>query len=190
MKISHTRSDEPVAVGYHGTSEDAAADVLSVGFVASENDYDWLGQGVYFFQDAPRRALAWATERHPKPAVMRSEISLAACMDLLDVEWFSLLNEAHDGYIDRCKRLGMPVPRQSFGAHRLDSAVINYAADLSELDGKIIETVRGAFTEGRPAFPDSALFDLSHVQIAVRDVTAILATQIVSLAADGEVEGA
>jgi hypothetical protein len=95
-------------------------------------------------------------------------------MDLLDINWFSFLNEAYDSYVTRCKRLGIVLPRQTSGAHRLDQAVINYAADLLAAAGTPIRSVRGAFAEGRSAFPDSALLDRSHVQIAVRDPEVIL----------------
>jgi hypothetical protein len=36
--------------GYHGTSQTKAANILKYGFLASDNDYDWLGTGIYFFQ--------------------------------------------------------------------------------------------------------------------------------------------
>jgi hypothetical protein len=35
--------------GYHGTSQTKAANILKHGFLASDNDYDWLGTGIYFF---------------------------------------------------------------------------------------------------------------------------------------------
>jgi hypothetical protein len=47
-------------LGYHGTSRENAIRILNNGFRVSSNDYDWLGEGVYFFQDAPMRALQWA----------------------------------------------------------------------------------------------------------------------------------
>jgi hypothetical protein len=54
---------EPLQVyGYHGTSQTKALSILDRGFRASDNDYDWLGTGIYFFQDAPLRAKQWATE--------------------------------------------------------------------------------------------------------------------------------
>lgn len=46
--------------GYHGTNTEAAATIIQQGFNVSSNDYDWLGTGVYFFQDAPVRAWEWA----------------------------------------------------------------------------------------------------------------------------------
>jgi hypothetical protein len=43
--------DPPIQVfGYHGTSREKANTILSEGFRVSDNDYDWLGKGVYFFQ--------------------------------------------------------------------------------------------------------------------------------------------
>jgi hypothetical protein len=58
----------------------------------------------------------------------------------------------------------------------LDRAVINYAIGILAEQGIMIRTVRGAFSEGSPVFPQSALFDRAHVQIAVRDVALIEAT--------------
>ena len=54
-------------------------------FQLSRNDYDWLGDGVYFFQDGLLRAWQWARERHgDEAAVIGAEIRLVDCMDLLD----------------------------------------------------------------------------------------------------------
>ena len=55
--------------GYHGTSQTKAASILENGFLASDNDYDWLGTGIFFFQDAPIRAKQWAIEQHPNSAI-------------------------------------------------------------------------------------------------------------------------
>jgi hypothetical protein len=48
--------------GYHGTSRNAAEMIVSEGWKLSQNEYDWLGDGVYFWQDAPHRALEWAQQ--------------------------------------------------------------------------------------------------------------------------------
>lgn len=37
--------------GYHGTSEENAAQIIKSKFIPSENHDDWLGYGVYFFID-------------------------------------------------------------------------------------------------------------------------------------------
>ena len=47
-------------VGYHGTSLGTALRIVNrvQGFRWSERDYDWLGAGIYFWEFAPRQALA------------------------------------------------------------------------------------------------------------------------------------
>ena len=30
---------------------------------SSENDYDWLGSGIYFWEEGPKRALEWAQRK-------------------------------------------------------------------------------------------------------------------------------
>lgn len=161
--------------GYHGTTAETVGRILAQGFRASRNDYDWLGDGVYFFQDAPLRAADWAKAHHApeRPAVVGAEISLDDCLDLLDIGWSSILAEAYDGFLRLCRQTAQPIPRQTGGAHRLDRYVLNYAAAVLAESGIAVRSIRAAFSEGTPVFPNSALFDRSHVQIAVRDLGVI-----------------
>ena len=50
---------------YHGCDREIAEAVLSGKgtLQPSENDYDWLGPGIYFWVDSPDRALDWAKDR-------------------------------------------------------------------------------------------------------------------------------
>jgi hypothetical protein len=161
--------------GYHGTCASAADSILRNGFKLSQNEYDWLGDGIYFFQDAPERAWEWAQHRWPsEPAVLKSRLRLEDCMDLLDSGWSSLLADAYDQFLKRMNRAGLSVPRQTMGAHRLDRYVINFAVGMLGEAGIQIRAVRGAFLEGAPVFPNSFLFDRAHVQIAIRDVDLIM----------------
>ena len=163
--------------GYHGTTIQAASSILQEGFRFSRNEYDWLGDGIYFFQDAPTRAWEWATTQHGvEAAVLGAVIRLEDCMDLLDIQWAPVLAEAYDAFLAQLKRVQLPLLRQTSGAHRLDRAVINYAIGILAEQGIMIRTVRGAFSEGSPVFPQSAFFDRAHVQIAVRDIALIEAT--------------
>jgi hypothetical protein len=161
--------------GYHGTSVDNAQIILREGFKISRNEYDWLGDGVYFFQDAPMRAAQWANELFgPEAAVVAVRIELVDCMDLLDIAWGRLLADSYDAFLRHLKSAGLPMPRQTTGAHRLDREVINYTLGLlEERHGQKVRSVRASFAEGRPVFANSALLDKSHVQIAVRDLSAI-----------------
>ena len=167
------------SIGYHGTSRSAAATIIRDGFLFSSNRFDWLGDGVYFFQEAPERAQAWAVERHgpDEAAVLRAAIDLDGCMDLLDPAWFRLLTEAHDAVVEQTRRAGQRLPKQEGLAHGVDRLVINYAIGILEGQGQPIRSVRGVFAEGRPAFPGSALLDQAHIQLAVRDTGAILSLE-------------
>ena len=158
--------------GYHGTSSDSAEGILTTGFILSRNPYDWLGDGVYFFQDAPQRAWEWAARHHGNTAaVIGATIELLDCIDLLDSVWNSVISDSYNSYLSNHKDSGRALPEQIGGAHRLDRGVLNYTIGvLSEHDINIA-CVRAAFAEGRPVYPDSAIFDRSHVQIAVRDTT-------------------
>ena len=163
------------AIGYHGTSVRAARRILSSGFEISRNEYDWLGGGAYFFQDAPARALEWARERFgDDAAVIGAEIDLEDCIDLLDVQWHPVVQESYADLLGRLKASDQPVPRQTAGAHRLDRAVINRMVGLLQSRGILVRSVRAAFIEGEPLFPGSALWNRSHVQIAVRDSVAVV----------------
>jgi hypothetical protein len=161
------------------TSLEAAEGILAQGYATSQNEYDWLGEGVYFFQDAPLRALEWARQRHgADAAVLQSRISLVDSMDLLDIAWFEELTVVHDEFVAAAKRAGLALPRQTSGAHRLDRDVINYLAGVLADKGIVIRSVRAAFFEGKPVYPNSAIYDRAHIQIAVRDTSAIIETEI------------
>jgi hypothetical protein len=163
------------AIGYHWTSVQAAQRILSSGFQASRNEYDWLGDGAYFFQDAPARALEWARRRFgDDAAVVGAEIDLDDCIDLLDVIWQQVISRCYDRYHAMLQDAGLPLPRQTRGAHRVDRSVMNYVAQTIRRRGLSVTAVRAVFAEGDPLFPGSALLSRSHVQIAVREPSAIL----------------
>src|SRR5438132_13919141 len=105
--------------GYHGTSTEGAASILREGFRVSRNPYDWLGDGVYFWQDAPRRAWEWAAERYgERAAVVGALIRPDGCMDLLDIYWSRTLTDTYNAYLSQTKRAGLQLPRQTPAAHR------------------------------------------------------------------------
>ena len=164
-----------IVSGYHGTSSEAAEKIMVEGFQPSRNPYDWLGDGVYFFQDAPQRAWDWAIERQGNfAAVVGANILLEGCIDLLDLGWYQVMADAYDSYVKILKDSGQSIPVQSRGAHRLDREVMNYMIGVLSESGFRVACVRAAFGEGRPVYPDSAFYDRAHVQIAVRDIEACI----------------
>ena len=57
-------------LGYHGCDSEVGERVLAgeMELKPSTNPYDWLGTGIYFWENNPGRALAWArmAARHAK----------------------------------------------------------------------------------------------------------------------------
>lgn len=170
---------QPLRVyGYHGTSKRSAQKIIERGFDFSTNNYDWLGTGVYFFQDAPMRAAAWAKERYPdSPAVIRSELVLENCIDLLDIAWNPIIQETYGMFVREYQKANIPLPRQNpqrSKAHRLDCAFFNYIVEKVLASQNIaIDSIRAVFNEGDRIYPNSALSDRSHIQIVIRDLSLI-----------------
>jgi hypothetical protein len=178
--------NDPIEIyGYHGTSRTKAMNIQHNGFVASDNDYDWLGTGIYFFQDAPIRAKQWAAQQHPEdPAVIRALIRLDNCIDLFDITWQPLLKNIYNSFVKRYRTTNRPLPKQNpdrSKAHRLDCAFLNYSIEFLDLLGQPADSVRAVFMEGNRLFPDSAIFDLAHVQIAIRNPALIIKIEIIEI---------
>ncbi|MDP2661745.1 MAG: hypothetical protein Q8R28_13540 [Dehalococcoidia bacterium] len=170
-------------VGYHGTTVAAAEAIMEHGFSSSRNEEDWLGDGAYFFQDAPSRAWEWAKEkagrRDDNPAVVVALVRLEDCMDFADIGWAEGIKQFYPECIAFRNRHGLPMPLQDGKAHRLDREVINFAIGrLAEEDQGGWRSVRGVFIEGKPVFRGSAIYDRSHIQVAVRDPSLITVQRI------------
>lgn len=178
-------------VGYHGGDAHAIRGVLlgEEPLRSSRNDYDWLGSGIYFWEQGPARAFQFAVNeaaRRPakvnSPDVVGAYIFLGTCFDLLDVKFTETLAEFyHDFEADLASR-GQRMPQNERSRpdgtkllHKLDRAVIEYTLAMLELNQGIkFDTVRGAFIEGDRVYPGAEIFQQTHIQIAVRNPDCIL----------------
>jgi len=91
-------------LGFHGCDRSVAAAVISrkKALKPSRNSYDWLGEGIYFWENNPRRALEFAVQSQARlrrgqravknPAVIGAVIDLGYCMNLLDAKFLNVLN--------------------------------------------------------------------------------------------------
>lgn len=152
--------------------------ILAGGFVPSVNEWDWLGHGVYFWQDAPIRAFRWAQERLDDPVVVAAQIRLDGFVDLLDQRGVKTLQ---DFAADFEKKEQATRLANASGANRLDCAVFNFATGVLSWLGEEVTGYRAACVEGKPLTPGSPIYDLSHVQLVVIDHRAILETWIVPI---------
>jgi hypothetical protein len=176
------------ALGYHGCDAALGEAVLRGEKVLqpSENDYDWLGTGIYFWENDPKRALEWARAAKRMPELCRTEIhapfALGAIIDLgssLDLTVSGPLEKLKKAHEIFSVQTQVPITNEgtiaSPGRRKLDCAVVNFLHDLLEEAGEEpFDSVRALFPEGGPLFPESGFLDRTHVQIAVRKETSII----------------
>lgn len=163
-------------LGYHGCDEAVARRLLKgEPFRQSNNAYDWLGPGIYFWEANPKRALEFAgevAERSPslirRPAVVGAVIDLGHCLDLSTSAGIGRLKIAYRS-LKQDKVGNLPKNGKKLLLRYLDCAVLNrlHAIHLDDAPDAPIETVRGIFVEGNPAYPGAGFRDKTHVQIAV-----------------------
>lgn len=178
-------------VGYHGCDASTVERVLLHGehLVPSNNRWDWLGKGVYFWEFGPQRAMDFAHEQMrrgkvEKPAVLGAFIHLGRCFDLTDTEHTSQLTEVFPLWRGAFSAQGgaLPQNRKGKGSDELllrnrDCALINWynekILDPGTQGGYHYQSVRGVFVEGEPVYEGAGIFTKTHIQIAVRDLACI-----------------
>lgn len=171
-----------LVLGYHGCDESTAVNVVNrrEDQNPSRNEYDWLGSGLYFWEDSTARALKWAKDearkgdgKVKKPAVLGAIIDLGNCLNLIDAEHLEMVRAAHQAYLNLCNISELKPARnkgKDLQARYLDKAVFETLHKLREEEGKApFDTVRAFFVEGEPLYPEAGLRSLDHIQICVRN---------------------
>jgi len=156
-----------MVIAYHGCDAKVAERILrGAPFRKSQNDYDWLGEGIYFWEYGADRALQFAREQHARgkvkrPTIVGALIQLGNCFDLMDTKFTRELASAYGMLQNRPERVGIR---------------LNYYLDSFEPRGIGYDSVRCGFVEGEPAFEGSGIHQQSHVQLAVRNPGCIVGT--------------
>lgn len=187
--FEHSRAVPPYVLGYHGTTQASAGEILSGStYKPSLKSYDWLGSGWYVWQDDPMRAEEWAQARHGRDiAVLEVTIDISACFDLIQRKYLVPLQKHAQRVLNGLPEDRIALMRQSELLHDIDCTLIEtFCEAVRRPDGSPrFTTVRGCFKEGEPVFDwqrplaaasrvTSALQSMDHVQIAVRDSSAIV----------------
>ena len=179
-------------LGYHGCDRAIGERVLAgeESLIPSENNYDWLGTGIYFWENSARRALDWArfAQENPRftrakirdPFVVGAIVDLRFCLDLLEAESIAVVARGHKRLRESCEAAGLtlPVNRRINGElilRRLDCAVINYVHLLREQEGEsAFDSVRAPFIEGSPLYKEAGFHERTHVQICLRKAEQVI----------------
>ena len=175
-----------LVVGYHGCDARVAHDIISMkgALHPSQNPWDWLGHGFYFWEDSPVRAQRWAEAESKRsdskikqPAVLGAVVDLGNCLNLADTEALKNVKLAHDEYEKFCDSAGLAKAANrgpDLRARYLDCAVMELLHQLRQEEGRpAFDTVRGFFIEGRELYPGAGFRELDHIQICVRSLDQI-----------------
>ena len=168
-------------IAYHGCDRLVRDSVINGGTLKkSTNTYDWLGNGIYFWENDERRALEWAefqkkVGKVKEPAVVGAVIDLGNCLDLTQRDSVDFLKAGYQLLLLRSKSSNFKIPDNhtvnksgDILKRDLDCAVIEQIHYMNRVKGyDSFDTVRGLFPEGDEVYPGSCFVDKTHVQICV-----------------------
>jgi hypothetical protein len=165
-------------LGYHGCDRGVGERILKgEPFKQSNNDYDWLGAGIYFWEANPLRGLDFAREaktrkisKIKKPFVIGAVISMGLCLDLTTTAGVEQVRAAHKSLIEVTAAGQFDLPKNTVDGllRPLDCAVLQMVHNIRTDRGEqAIDTVKGIFIEGEPVYEGSGFHEKTHVQIAV-----------------------
>jgi hypothetical protein len=166
-------------LGFHGCNKSVFNDVVkkSRPLAPSNNSYDWLGSGVYFWENSYARAFDWASERHGEDAaVIGAVIDLGHCLNLTDYENSEIVRTAYLSLKRDIRKYNLVMPQnknlktnEDWLIRDLDCAVINHIHLITDSMGiEPFDSVRGIFTEGKPIYPGAGFRGKTHVQLCIR----------------------
>ena len=175
-----------IVLGYHGCDREFGENILAghTELHSSTNDYDWLGSGIYLWENDSVRALDWAkkVQKHGKmsrsvmsePFVLGVIVEMDHCLDLLQAQSIALVKEAYHALKQAHDQAGQRLPQNSrhqgeLALRRLDCAVIRYLHQFRlEAGLQPFDTIRAAFPEGHQLYPGAGFQERTHIQLCIR----------------------
>lgn len=165
-------------LGFHGCNKDTFNEVIYNRKMLKKSNkaYDWLGSGIYFWENSYSRAVDWAKEHYEKDGtVIGAIIDLGYCLDLTDYRSTSILKNGYAILKDYCDNSGIDLPQNKFGhskidklVRNLDCAVIQTIHDYNLENGlQSYDSVRGMFDEGNDMYPGAGFKEKTHTQVCV-----------------------
>ncbi len=177
-----------IVFGFHGCDKSVAEKIINLKEPLNQslNNYDWLGNGIYFWENSPSRALEFAKELKSKnkintPCVIGSFIQLGNCFDLLDFENLQYLKYGYVIVKSVFDKQNEPLPlnkvakdSNEFLLRQLDCAVIEGIHKIRIQQAlESFDSVRGVFWEGQELYPNAGFREKDHIQICIRNPNCI-----------------
>ncbi|QDQ28651.1 hypothetical protein FNU76_21105 [Chitinimonas arctica] len=183
-----------LVVVYHGCDATVRDDLVSGQLGAlteSNNRYDWLGPGAYFFENDPVRAqlFAQASKDNPEKLYTAKPIAAPAVVGavLRISHWLDMTTQPaiqeFTAYLEAMKQVGLPLPKNHKASdsdvdillRELDRAVFKFIHEARVEDKQpAYQAVRGAFSQGDRVAENSGFSTRTHIQIALREPSCVL----------------
>ena len=172
--------------GFHGCDREVGLETIKnyqYQLNASHNSYDWLGNGIYFWENSPERALAWAKKAQNskisngtvnEPFILGAVIDLGRCLNLTDIKHSNMLRLSYDLLKRVREENNEQLPVNSAYKRELDCEVINmidYVTSANKLPK--YDSVRAPYIEGDEVYPGASFREYTHIQICVRNPNCI-----------------
>lgn len=167
-------------LGFHGTDKSVVSKVVSQKIKhldKSEDTTEWLGHGVYFWENDPERALDWARTGKTKgtifhPDAVGAVIDLGFCLDLTTLSGLNEVAKAYEMLRDYYQQMGLELPKNTVGQDKvkreLDCAVIQALHAYRVTKGlDRYDSVRAPFPEDKSLFDNSGFRKRNHIQICI-----------------------
>lgn len=174
-------------LGFHGCDQTLVDQVVNGEkcLENSRNTWDWLGHGIYFWENSPARALDFArnNSKVKTPSVLGAVINLGYCLDLLDFGNNEILKSGYDLLKSTWNSSEFPQNisppnskhnKQDKVIRKLDCAVIESVHSIiKKSEKKGFDSIRGLFNEGNPLYEDAGFLDKNHIQICITNPNCI-----------------
>ena len=177
-----------LVLGFHVCEKEIGEKLLSgnTGFKTSKNDYDWLGSGLYFWENSPERAKKYGEELKIRkqlntPFVVGAVIHLGYCFNLLESHSLKVLKDHYSALKNTYQKADWNMPQnKNTGTNtdklfrKLDCAVFEYMHyELQKNHEQSFDSIRAVFCEGKELYPNAGFNEKNHIQICIRNPNCI-----------------
>ncbi len=180
------RKKTSLLIGFHGCDKRTRDAVINgENLKPSLNTYDWLGNGIYFWEADPQRAYEWAEQAAKResssvrePAVLGAVIDLGNCLDLMNRLSAETMKFGYEWLKSSCEKRGLEMPtnknvegNSDLLMRYLDCAVIDIIhetiANNPQIEIMPFDSVRGLFLEGNEMYEGSGFKEKTHIQLCI-----------------------
>lgn len=173
-------------LGFHGcdiSEQQRLVNDISY-FKNSQEKYDWLGHGMYFWENNDYRAMDFAKEKKKAgkletPSVIGAVIDLGYCLDLIDSRGIQTVKTYYNLLKEDAGLSGFSMPKNqnikssSRGdkpLRYLDCAVLEFLhSKILDSNSQPFDSVRALFIEGEPIYKDAGFHSKTHIQLCIRN---------------------